>query len=497
MNRFAGLILLAWLAEARGQTFTPPALTNVSVTAVINENGMAALSGGIADSEQNGFTVAVNWGDLPAVQLVQVPAGSSVFSVSHQYLDAHQPGAPFTPFAINLTVTDTDGVNNPDFLSALFQDLLGRPITPSEQRLYLAYLSQGVSRSTVAGDLTGTTEYRQRLVGDYYQKFLHRPANTSELNAGVAFLAGGGSDEQYIASLTGSAEYFNNRGSAGDSGFLDALYFDLLRRAVDPSARASFTMQLNSGMTTGQVSSEVLTSSEYRNDLVTALVWRFLHRVVTSSEASAYVSFLSSGGTDEQLIGTLAGSNEYFNGRSGGTATARASIIVSNLPPVLNGLAISSPIVEGSAASLSGSVIGESNSDRLTLLVNWGDGSAVQSLNVNSTASFTFHHQYLSANPAYAVSVGVFETDDPGTNFQTLKVEVLSAPSSVTSFTMPNGRPHLTGQGIASLTYTIQASGDLMNWASIGMATADSAGTFAFDDQTIAGLQRFYRVLSP
>lgn len=402
--RIALVISAVGLGQTWGQpAFTPPVLNNVSVPASITVNQTATLTGSIVDSEQNGFTLAINWGDLPAVQLVQIPAGANSFSVIHQYADSPQAGTSFTPYTINVTVTDTDGVNNTDFLSALFQDLLGRAISPSELTLYLNLLNQGVTRSGVAGDLTGTSEYRARLVGDYYQRFLRRQADPAGLNAGVALLAGGVSDEQYIATLTGSLEYFNTRGGGNNSGFLDALYFDLLGRAVDPAARSYYTAQMNAGVTTTQVSTNVLGSLEYRDDLVTALFWRFLHRSPNSSDVSYYVNLLNSGLSDEQLIANVAGSAEYFNNRSGGTASARVSIIVSIPPPVI----------------------------------------------------------------------------------------------TISSLVLSNGLPHLAGSGAASQTYTIQTSSDLMNWANSATITADTAGSFSFDDPAPAPSVRFYRVRSP
>jgi hypothetical protein len=382
--RIVMVISAVCLAQARGQqAFTPPVLTNLSVPTSITVNQTATLTGSIGDSEQNGFRLAINWGDLPAVQLVQIPAGSNSFSVIHQYADNPQAGTSFTPYTINVTVTDTDGVNNTDFLSALFQDLLGRAISPSELTFYLNFFNQGVTRSVVAGDLTATSEYRQRLVGDYYQRFLRRQADPAGINAGVALLAGGVSDEQYIATITGSMEYFNTRGGGNNNGFLDAIYFDLLGRAVDPPARSYFTAQMNAGVTTTQVSTNVLGSSEYRNDLVTALFWRFLQRPPNSSDASYYVNLLNSGLTDEQLIGNIMGSVEYFNNRSGGTATARASIVVSNLPPVLtvtslvlvNGL----PHLAGNGAASQTYTI-QTSSD----LMNWANSGTITSDNAGS-----------------------------------------------------------------------------------------------------------------
>lgn len=67
------------------------------------------------------------------------------------------------------------------------------------------------------------------------------------------------------------------------------------------------------------------------------------------------------------------------------------------------------------------------------------------------------------------------------------------------------GPPQISGgiatirfAGIPGLTYDIQASGDLVNWVTIGSATAGSNGLFQFEDQD-AGTQpiRFYRCRMP
>ena len=54
----------------------------------------------------------------------------------------------------------------------------------------------------------------------------------------------------------------------------------------------------------------------------------------------------------------------------------------------------------------------------------------------------------------------------------------------------------ITGTGDASAVYTIQASSDLMNWQSLGTATADVNGVFNFQDSNVANFSsRFYRVV--
>ncbi|HEX4645887.1 MAG TPA: DUF4214 domain-containing protein, partial [Verrucomicrobiae bacterium] len=448
-------------------------MSNVTINSVVLEDGVATLTGNIGVSDNNSLTLAINWGDGPVVQLLSLPGGATNFSTTHQYLDNHQNGVPSTPFIVTLTLTDNSGANNTNFLSAIFQDLLGRPVDPSGQSFYLSYLSGGGTRTQVATNLLGTSEYRTRLVRDDFQKFLHRAADPSGLSYGLNYL-GSGTDEQYISVLAGSPEYFANRGGGNNSGFLDALFYDLLNRPVDTSSRNFYLGQMGSGATPAQIASEVLASAEYRTDLIGAFFWRFLHRAVDNSSLNFYLNLMNSGGTDEQVIASIAGSSEYFSNRSGGTATARASLVVSNLPPVLSALAITSPIMEGKSAILSGKLPSEDNGDTATLLVDWGDGSPPQTFAPGATNFFSLTHQYLNPNRAYSVSVGAYESNDPGTNYQTLSVQVLSPPSTVTSISLPKGLTHIVGQGAPSHVYTIQGSTNLVDWTYLGGATADN-----------------------
>jgi hypothetical protein len=92
------------------------------------EGGVATLTGQVSGPAGSSFSVAINWGDVPAVQLIQLPVGAAGFSVNHQYLNYHQPGAGMVPAFINLVMTANDGVSDTTFINAIFQDILGRPV---------------------------------------------------------------------------------------------------------------------------------------------------------------------------------------------------------------------------------------------------------------------------------------------------------------------------------------------------------------------------------
>jgi hypothetical protein len=68
---------------------------------------------------------------------------------------------------------------------------------------------------------------------------------------------------------------------------------------------------------------------------------------------------------------------------------------------------------------------------------------------------------------------------------------------TITSIVLINmNQALITGTGTAGVIYMIQASSDLINWQSIGTATAGANGVFSFEDSNIASFNsRFYRVV--
>jgi hypothetical protein len=100
--------------------------------------------------------------------------------------------------------------SNIGFLTALYRDVLGRPIDPSGAAAWTYLLEHGWNRSTVVNMLLGSMEAKQVLVQGFYQRFLHRAADSGGLNAFANALRQGMRDDQVIAILVGSGEYAAN-----------------------------------------------------------------------------------------------------------------------------------------------------------------------------------------------------------------------------------------------------------------------------------------------
>jgi hypothetical protein len=80
----------------------------------------------------------------------------------------------------------------------------------------------------------------------------------------------------------------------------------------------------------------------------------------------------------------------------GGQASAATQVTVNHAPPTLSNVQITSPVTQGGAATLSGT-LGDGGNP-LLLVVNWGDGSAPQTFAYGAgTTSFSETHTYLKA----------------------------------------------------------------------------------------------------
>jgi hypothetical protein len=95
--------------------------------------------------------------------------------------------------------------------------------------------------------------------------------------------------------------------------FVYHLYVDLLARVPDQGGWDSLTTALNGGtLTRTQAAQALLTSAEYRGDLINGAYQSFLKRIADPDGFSAFMSALNGGTTAEQMKAAILGSQEYF-----------------------------------------------------------------------------------------------------------------------------------------------------------------------------------------
>ncbi len=139
--------------------------------------------------------------------------------------------------------TKGGGTNN-GFLSALYQDLLGRPIDPVGEALCTQALAAGYSRQQIADALCFSPEYDHQLVNQLFQQFLHHPAAPLGQDLFTNLMGQGTTYEQVIITILASPEYFSQlsatqtaiSSSANPSVFGQQLTFTATVSAVSPGA---------------------------------------------------------------------------------------------------------------------------------------------------------------------------------------------------------------------------------------------------------------------
>ncbi|HLJ97755.1 MAG TPA: DUF4214 domain-containing protein [Gemmataceae bacterium] len=219
------------------------------------------------------------------------------------------------------------GGTNASWLTAIYSDLLNRPLDPGGQTFFLGQLQNGVSRSQVVQILATSTEYRTDLIQADFQKYLGRPASAADVAIYLGALQSGASDEGIIAAIVSSAEYFARQAgtattlAANDVNWVSSVYQNVLGRPADSGGSATFVQALSqaeSGARAGIVQTFV-NSVEYRAHLVTVTYATYLMRLPTAQEINLWMPLLTqpSAGPgkpsqDEVFESIVLGSNEYF-----------------------------------------------------------------------------------------------------------------------------------------------------------------------------------------
>ena len=118
-----------------------------------------------------------------------------------------------------------------------------------------------------------------------------------------------------------------------------------------------------------------------------------------------------------------------------GSANAGATVnVLGQQPPVLNNVAVGSPITENGTATLTGNISDPNSGDTFLLAVNWGDGSPIQMFNYPAgTTAFSQTHQYLDDNPTgtpsdnYAINLTLSDSAG-GSGTASVPITVNNAP---------------------------------------------------------------------
>jgi hypothetical protein len=206
--------------------------------------------------------------------------------------------------------------DNLDWIKSAFQDELQRAPTATEiNGLEAALLPPNLS--TIANQITHSTQWFQLFVTNAFEQYLGRPPSLTGLNNWVRQMETGLTDEQLEAALIGSSEYINNHGGPG-AGWVTGMYQDLLGRSPSQTEVNFWVNALNHGTTPQQVAFDFAASAEREGIRVRADYQTFLGRSPTQTEVDLWVKAFGNGMTNEDVVAGFLASAEYFNSSTKG-----------------------------------------------------------------------------------------------------------------------------------------------------------------------------------
>jgi hypothetical protein len=201
---------------------------------------------------------------------------------------------------------------SPDFryVDAAFQAGLGRRAFQAELTQFGNLLrSAQITRMQTARDVFESADSRFRQADLAYLQILGRHGSPAELQAAQAEATTAGELRMRAALLAGSELYDCSGGT--NASWINQVYQDLLRRPADSAASAFYGGQLASGMSRAAVVSEILGTTEARDDVVKNLYTELLNRQPDNQTLNFYAGLLGNS-TEEAVEARILSSPDFL-----------------------------------------------------------------------------------------------------------------------------------------------------------------------------------------
>jgi PKD repeat protein/methionine-rich copper-binding protein CopC len=409
-----------------GVTNVPPSNVQITPVAMVNENGVATLDLTFDDpGSLDTHTVEIDWGDGSAVQTVSVgAAGLRNFSSTHQYLDDNAADS----YTITVRVLDDDGgASTP----ATTTTVTVKNVPPSNVQITpVAILNENQTATlNLTFDDPGTLD-----------------THTVEIDWGD------GSAVQTIA--------------VGAAGLRT---FSTTHQYLDDNAADSYTISVRVLDDDGDASTPTTTTVTVKNVAPSSVQIDPVVMIDENGVASLTLTFDDPGSLDTHQVAinwgdgtpiqtldvtpngsrTFTTTHQYLDdnladlytitvnvidddgGTSGPVAT---NVTVKNVAPSNVQLAPVAMIDENQTATLNLTFDDPGTLDTHTVEIDWGDGSAVETLAVGAAGlrAFSATHQYLDDNAADSYTITVRVLDDDGG---------ASSPATATTVDVKNVAP--------------------------------------------------------
>jgi subtilisin family serine protease len=297
-------LLAAAAPGAPASVSAQPGIANATVYwSAATDNG-SPVSRYTVTASPGGATVTTAGGTSTLVSGL-VPGVAYSFTVNA----ANWVGAgPASPASAPVVPLYADGVQR--YVTKVYADLFRRAPDPAGLQTWSAALGQGAPYGAVANAITYSGEFRSRLITSSYQRYLGRGPDAAGLQGWLAGMNRGLQIEQMQSGFISSPEFYVRSGGT-DRLWVAELYRTVLGRPAGPGEVDFWVLQLQGGMTRGNVAIGFLYSNEYLTAVVNDYYVDLLRRGIDSSGRQTWVTEIQRGARDEEIIGSIVASAEY------------------------------------------------------------------------------------------------------------------------------------------------------------------------------------------
>lgn len=203
-----------------------------------------------------------------------------------------------------------------EYVGEVYGDLLERDAEPAAVEFWSNFLDSGRSQLAFTSAIVSSPEYHRLLVREAYQQYLGRAPEAAGLQFWVDQLAVGLAPRDMEAHLFGADEYFAAPGGTA-SGWVRAVYVDVLERQAGDGEVASWAGVLADGVTRPAVAAAILASQESRELQVVEAYQELLVRAPDGAGLAAWTAFLASA-SEPEMLARIAASEEYVSNAEAG-----------------------------------------------------------------------------------------------------------------------------------------------------------------------------------
>lgn len=199
------------------------------------------------------------------------------------------------------------------WVAKLYTDVLGRPPgaeSDAEVNYWVNQIAAGASRMQIAEMFFHSNEFYARLVNGYYETALGHVADPGGLSFFVGELDAGVSTFVVFSQIVSSPEFQARSGTT--NGYISNVYGAMLNRLPSSSELSYWVTQANAGESPLAIALSFTRSPEYINELINSYYEQYLNRPADSVAQANWLAAIQSGVSEQTFGATLAASNEFY-----------------------------------------------------------------------------------------------------------------------------------------------------------------------------------------